>query len=170
MEWFLTTARLGFRAWHTDDLPLAARLWGDERFSTLLGGPFTAEQIRARLDCHIEMLASAKMQYWPMFLLDGGEFVGCAGLRPHDKGPRIFEIGYHLVPEFWGRGLATEAGRAVVEYGFAKLGAEALFAGHHPDNRDSARVLLKLGFEYAGHEVYPPTGWVEPTYWLRRRF
>lgn len=169
MAYFLTTERLGFRQWQADDLPLATQIWGDERFSPFLGGPFSPDQIRERLDRQIALMASAGMQYWPMFLLESGEFAGCAGLRPHDKGPRIFELGYHLRYDCWGRGLATEACRAVIEYGFANLGAEALFAGHHPDNHNSARVLLKLGFEYAGHEVYPPTGWIEPTYLLKKR-
>src|SRR5579863_80637 len=49
-DYFLTTERLGFRSWQADDLPLATTIWGDDRFSHLLGGPFSAEQIRARLD------------------------------------------------------------------------------------------------------------------------
>ena len=183
MEYFLTTARLGFRHWREDDLPLALSLWRDETVAAMSGGPFTDEQIAARLKREMAMLRDQGIQYWPVFLLETGEFAGCAGLRPMELmadhpflveragiagAARVFELGYHLCPQMRGRGLATEAVLAVIERGFGVHGADALFAGHHPANDASRRVLLKVGFEYVRDEVYPPTGWVEPTYLMRR--
>lgn len=68
-------------------------------------------------------------------------FVGCCGLRPYPHGERILELGFHLRPQLWGTGLAMEAARAVIDYGFDDLSAMGLFAGHHPDNEASARLL-----------------------------
>jgi RimJ/RimL family protein N-acetyltransferase len=88
------------------------------------------------------------------------------GFRPYGKQERVYELGFHFRRAFWGQGLAAEAARAVISYGFGTLGAEALFAGHHPLNEASRRVLLKLGFIYAGTELYQPTGLMHPNYWL----
>jgi [ribosomal protein S5]-alanine N-acetyltransferase len=168
MDYFLTTARLGFRCWSEDDLPLAMALWGDAEVTGLFGGPYTAEMVRARLAREMAQMRETGLQYWPIFLLDGNRHAGCAGLRMYDADRRIFELGYHLRPSFWDQGLATEASRAVIDQAFGALGAEALFAGHHPNNVRSRRVLLKLGFEYVRDEVLPVTGVLEPTYLLRR--
>jgi RimJ/RimL family protein N-acetyltransferase len=79
-------------------------------------------------------------------------------MRPRDQAARINSFGFHLRPEYWGRGYATEAGRAVIRHAFTNLSVRALFAGHHPANPASPRVLEKLGFRYTHDELYPPTG------------
>jgi len=56
------------------------------------------------------------------------------------------ELGYRFLPEFWGMGLATEAGRASLDYARSALHLKRLVAMVHPDNLASARVLAKLGF------------------------
>jgi RimJ/RimL family protein N-acetyltransferase len=179
MDYFLRTARLGFRCWRQDDLPLAMALWSDAAVTAWLGGPFAPQAIRERLSQEMRGMRESGMQYWPVFLLEDGRHVGCAGLRicsakervsAEERIPeeRIYELGYYLRPAFWGQGLAQEAGRAVIEYGFAQLGAAALFAGHHPANLASRQVLLNLDFERSGEEWYPPSGIIEPTYLLRR--
>ncbi|HUJ33538.1 MAG TPA: GNAT family N-acetyltransferase, partial [Candidatus Acidoferrum sp.] len=114
MEYFLRTARLGFRCWRDDDLALAMELWGDPEVTALIGGPFSEETVRARLAKEIAQMREYGMQYWPIFLLDGGEHVGCAGLRPYRVEERVFELGFHLRRAFWGQGLATEAARAAI--------------------------------------------------------
>lgn len=80
-----------------------------------------------------------------------------------------YEIGFHLRPKFWGQGFATEAATAVMEYACTSLGAERLFAGHHPDNKASQKVLGKLGFQYTGDEFYEPTGLYHPSYEWKRK-
>jgi RimJ/RimL family protein N-acetyltransferase len=174
-KYFLTTVRLGFRLWTPEDLPLALQLWMDPKVTSLIGGPFSEATIREKLAAEIASMAHHKVQYWPLFLLATDEHVGCAGLRPYrsteptsgdqDAG-EIYEIGFHLRPTFWGQGLAEEAGRAVVAYAFEKLNVKGLFAGHHPANTASRRVLEKLGFTFTHEEFYPPTGMKHPSYLL----
>jgi [ribosomal protein S5]-alanine N-acetyltransferase len=168
-SYFLTTARVGFRHWRESDLPLALALWGDPRVNEFLGGPFSTEQIRARLASEILLQCQHNFQYWPIFLLDDGEHVGCCGLRSYQPANGIHELGFHLRPQYWGCGIAAEAASAVIGHAFTALGAQALFAGHYPANKRSGRVLLKLGFEYQGMQTYPPTGMLEPTYLLRNQ-
>lgn len=160
------TERLEFRCWSAGDLPLALSLWGDPQVTDLIGGPFADDAVAQRLSSEIVHESQHRAQYWPIFLREDGQFAGCAGLRPYDVSRRIYELGVHLRPEFWGRGLAVEAGRAVVEYGFGELNASALFAGHNPRNEMSRKFLLKLGFVYTHDELYPPTGLKHPSYLL----
>lgn len=168
MDCFLTSARLGFRCWTEQDLPLAIELWGDPEVAALIGGPFTAEMVRARLTREIAQMQECGLQYWPIFLRDGNRFVGCAGLRPYRAADRTHELGVHLRRAFWRQGLASEATRAVIGYGFATLGARVLFAGHHPANQSSRQLLLKLGFVHTHEELYAPTGLMHPSYLLRK--
>jgi RimJ/RimL family protein N-acetyltransferase len=58
------------------------------------------------------------------------------------------DLGYRFLPEFWGKGLATEAAHASIVYARQQLGLLRLVAWVHPENRASARVLAKLGFSF----------------------
>ena len=167
-DYFMTTARLGFRHWTKNDLPLAIALWGDTDVTKLIGGPFSEQDVMRKLAAEIACMEHSKVQYWPLFLLDNDEHVGCAGLRPYRPSEQIYELGYHLRPAYWGRGLAEEAGRAILRFAFEVVGARGLFAGHHPANAASQRVLKKLGFTFTHEELYPPTGEKHASYLLNR--
>jgi RimJ/RimL family protein N-acetyltransferase len=166
--YFLRTARLGFRTWTFGDIELAKELWGDARVTLFIGGPFTARQVEERLAREIAAMLSGGVQYWPVFRLSDGAHVGCCGLRPYRLQEGVFEIGFHVRFEHWHRGYASEAARAVVGYGFEKVAARSLFAGHHPNNDDSRRILLRLGFRYTHNEFYPATASLHPSYLLTR--
>ncbi|MGA9890619.1 MAG: GNAT family N-acetyltransferase, partial [Candidatus Acidiferrales bacterium] len=96
MDYFLTTPRVGFRYWTEQDLPLALALWGDPEVTAFIGGPFTEEMVRARLTKEIAQMQECGVQYWPIFLRDGDQHAGCAGLRPYRPAERIYELGVHL--------------------------------------------------------------------------
>ncbi len=168
MNYFLKSARLGFRCWSSEDLTLAMELWGNPAVNALIGGRFTPEMVAARLAKEIEQMKEYGMQYWPVFLLERDQHVGCAGLRPYRMEEQMYELGVHLRPMFWKRGLAKEAGHTVIDYAFSRLNAKALFAGHHPSNEASRQLLLRLGFIRSHDELYPPTGLMHPSYLLRK--
>ncbi len=164
--YFLRSERLGFRSWSDADIDLAMGVWADPEVTRLIGGPFSPRQVRERLSREITTMQSHGVQYWPIFLIATGEHVGCCGLRPYKSEEGLYEIGVHLRRTYWGQGYASEATRAVMEYGFNTLGVKALFAGHNPANAASRRVLEKLGFRYTHDEFYPPTGLHHPSYLL----
>ena len=166
--YFLKSRRLGFRWWSRNDLPFARGLWGQREVTRFFGGPFPEEEIQRRLQVELDRAAAHNFQYWPIHLLEGGEFVGCSGLRPYKLEEGIPELGFHLRPEFWGRGLAPEAATAVIHYAFETLGVKGLSAGHHPDNLNSKKVLARLGFRYSHHEFFPALGIDIPYYLLVR--
>jgi len=164
--YFLTTPRLGFRSWRPEDLELAMSLWGDPRVTALIDarGRLTRDQVRGILQREIGNEGRVGVQYWPFFLLDSGDFVGCCGLKPHHVEPDLYEFGFHLRFDFWGRGYATEAGAAVLSHARDALGLARLVAGHHPENHASKRVLEKLGFRYLRDEYFEGTGLIHPLY------
>jgi len=168
LEYFLCSERLGFRWWTEEDFPLAKLLWGDPEVTRLFSRkPLSDIDVQKRLNTEIDCATTHGMQYWPMFELASDELVGCCGLRPYRGSEKIYELGFHLRPPYWGKGFATEAARAVVAYGMDRLAASAIFAGHHPANMESRKVLLKLGFEETGTEFYEPTGLYHPSYIFR---
>jgi RimJ/RimL family protein N-acetyltransferase len=166
--YFLRSARLGFSTWTLPDLPLAISLWGNARITRFTGGPFSEAQVESRLHTEISSMREHGAQYWPLFLLTTGEFVGSAGLRVCKSHERIFAMGFYLLRDYWRQGLAEEASRAVISYSFEILGASRLYAGHHPQNAASRALLTKLGFKFSHEELYPPTGLNHPGYFLER--
>jgi ribosomal-protein-alanine N-acetyltransferase len=168
VECFIVSERLGFRRWREDDLAFALGIWGDPRVTRLIDarGRLSQDEVRDRLEREIASQREHGVQYWPLFLLESDEHVGCCGLRPYDLARRVYEIGFHIRPEHWRRGYAYEAACAVIAHAFGELDVGALFAGHHPGNVASRRLLQRLGFRYAHDEYYPPTGLQHPSYLL----
>jgi RimJ/RimL family protein N-acetyltransferase len=168
-EFFLRSARLGFRRWREGDLPLAMKLWGDPavtRYITSRG--YTPREVQIRLELEIEEERAHGIQYWPFFLLATGEHIGCCGLRARAKEPDVPEFGVHVASPHWQQGYAFEAGSCVIAHAFAVRGARALFAGHNPENVASRHLLARLGFIYTHDEYYEPTGLQHPSYLLAR--
>jgi RimJ/RimL family protein N-acetyltransferase len=127
-----------------------------------LGGPYSNEEILARLAREQASDAAFGIQYWPVFA--GRAFAGCCGLKPHEPSRRFYEIGFHFLPEFWGGGFASEAARAVITHAFDVVQATALFAGHHPDNTASRTLLARLEFTEIGTHYFERTGLQHPWY------
>jgi ribosomal-protein-alanine N-acetyltransferase len=83
-----------------------------------------------------------------------GRYIGRCGLYPFrtdagDPIPGEASLAFYLARPYWGRGLATEAGRALVAHGFGELGLTRIHAGINAANRASQRVVEKLGFRVA---------------------
>jgi RimJ/RimL family protein N-acetyltransferase len=79
----------------------------------------------------------------------GSHFCAAIGLRLELEYQRA-ELGYWVGLPFWGQGYATEAGQAVIAFGFNSLGLHRIYAQHFQRNPVSGRVLRKLGFQYEG--------------------
>jgi [ribosomal protein S5]-alanine N-acetyltransferase len=165
-KYFLKSERLGFRWWTAEDLPLAQELWGDLEVTKFFGGPFSEDEIRMRFKRERARRMVHGFQYWVIELLESGEFVGVCGLRPYRPADEIIELGFHLRPKFWGRGLATEAARAAIAYAFEVYKPKSLAVGHHPDNLNSKKVVQKLGFRYSHQQHFPELAMEIPYYML----
>ena len=99
----------------------------------------------ADAQAHLAELLALAAAGWPNWaiVLDG-RVVGAVRLHAGPDGP---ELGYGIAPDAWGRGIATEAGKAVVAW--ARPHGD-LWARTHPGNVASQRVLARLGFHREG--------------------
>ena len=79
-----------------------------------------------------------------------GQLIGNCGIRLRVANAREGEIGYELDPVYWGQGYATEAARAMVQFGFSELRLHRVWSRCIADNTSSARVLERIGMRQEG--------------------
>ncbi|WP_448701506.1 GNAT family N-acetyltransferase [Mucilaginibacter sp. AW1-3] len=95
---------------------------------------------------------------WGIFDAATGDFIGACLLRNPVDAPEKVELGYSIGVKYWGEGIATEMARAVIDYGFNRMGFAMICAVTDPENAASQNVLLKTGMQRNG-EVF----WYEAT-------
>ncbi len=78
-------------------------------------------------------------------LADTGELVGNVGVRRESANEPVADMGFELSPDYWGRGYATEAARAMVDWGFGEWWLDRIHAHCVSENTASARVLQRVG-------------------------
>jgi ribosomal-protein-alanine N-acetyltransferase len=143
----ILTERLELRPYVIDDVPaIHAVLYGDADAMRLVGGAVDLAETRRRIEDYIARQHSAGYSFWAVVERRTGALAGEAGLIAFGgEGPEV-ELGYAFGRDFWGRGLATEAARAVVAEAFGPLALQRVVAVTKPVNLGSQRVLAKLGF------------------------
>lgn len=148
------TARLRLRPWTTShaDLERLADLYGRPEVTRWLGGApaLPPRGLVARWAAVAE--ADARFGCWAVELADGpgaGTVAGTVLCKPLPGGVGEVEIGWHLHPDCWGHGYATEAARAVVDRAFG-LGVAEVYAVVRPGNEASMAVCRRLGMTPLG--------------------
>jgi ribosomal-protein-alanine N-acetyltransferase len=118
-------------------------------------GPQSREDVVREIEQQQEHQSSLGWSFWAVEQRDTGTLIGDCGLQPLEhRGPEV-ELGYDFHPRVWGRGIATEAARAVMRQAFGALGIERVVAVVKPDNLAPKRVLEKAGLRASGRrEAY----------------
>lgn len=93
-----------------------------------------------------------KLGRWAVHTKDNKEFIGWCGLKYRTEREDI-DLGYRFIPSFWGKGYATEAATACLEFGFRTLQLEKITACAHIHNTASLAVLEKTGMQYRGEDI-----------------
>jgi RimJ/RimL family protein N-acetyltransferase len=147
----LSTLRLRLRAWTTDDADLArlADLYGRDEVVRWLGGPPTVTPAELVERWRLVHELDQRHGCWAIDPLDGGPPAGTVLLKPLPDGVGEVEVGWHLHPDSWGRGYATEAARAVVDRAFDD-GLLEVYAVVRPGNGPSLAVCRRLGMQPLG--------------------
>lgn len=91
--------------------------------------------------------------WWAVQPRSTKELIGWSGLQFLPETEET-EVGFLLSRSYWGKGLATEAARASLRYGFEELGLGSIVAIVHPENRASRRVIEKLGMSFVDQAQY----------------
>lgn len=127
------------------------------------GQPETREQTAAGI-ARVQRSWAALGTSWWAFVEAGSSRVAGAGCIQYLRKEAVvpddlqslraspLEIGWRLHPDFWHKGLASEAAVRMARFAFEDLAAPELLAVRHPDNADSARVMDRLGMRYRGVE------------------
>lgn len=88
---------------------------------------------------------------WLVSLKETGEPLGWCGLKYHDDSGDT-DLGYRFMKQHWGKGYATEAGSACLDYGFSQLGLKRIIGRAATGNQASIQVLKKLGMTFFGED------------------
>ena len=167
------TDRIYLRTPEERDLDQILALWTNPAVTRHIGGP---REPRVVLD-HFGQLtrdpeAFAQEQaerWWSIVELRSGELVGlCHLLEKEVEGQTEVEVGYFLLPAYWGQGYATEAASLVVAYAFCELQLESVVAVIDPGNNASISVASRLGMQLE-QQVLRSDGVARRVYRLRRK-
>jgi RimJ/RimL family protein N-acetyltransferase len=150
----LSTARLVLRPFQMEDAQALMALIGVREVSDtmlVVPYPYTLQDAHYWINSRQAAYDEGVMVSFAITRRADGAFMGGTGLtfgheRAHNKG----EIGYWIGVPFWGQGYTTEAVRAVLAYGFERLGLNRIYASHFDFNPASGRVMQKAGMRYEG--------------------
>jgi RimJ/RimL family protein N-acetyltransferase len=147
----LETARLALRPFHLADTPDLRRLAGHPEIAnaTLLPHPYTHAMAEAWIARQAAPFEAAHGLNFAIERAGDGALVGSIGLELAAAGAQA-KLGCWIGRPYWGHHYATEAGRALLAYGFDALGLERIWASRFRWNAAAARVLEKLGFAHEG--------------------
>ena len=137
------------RAFREDDLEAFAAMYADEEVMRWLGGTMNRQDAwrhMAVLTGHWRLRGYGR---WALELRETGELAGHVGLWYPEGWPAI-EIGWALARPAWGRGVATEAARASLDYARAEVGLNRVIHLIAPSNERSQSVARKLGSRPTG--------------------
>ena len=145
MGHLLSTERLVLRPVTADDHAAVLAHWTqpDVRRFLFDGAAPSAAEVAETIEESIGDFTARGFGVWLIELGSTADLIGTAGLRP--LGSSGLEIFYSLAPGAWGHGYATEAARAVVEYGFGPLGLPEVLAEVDEGNAASVAVVRRLG-------------------------
>lgn len=152
MSVVITTERLLIRHWHVNDAEALYGLVSDPLVMQFIddGRPWTDP---LRVTEWLERTTSAYDEKiygrWAVEEKATRRVIGSCGFGPPEV-PAQIELGYLFARDVWGRGYATEAAGACLQYGFERAGFAEVGAGVAPGHVASCRVLEKIGFEFIG--------------------
>ncbi len=169
MTFHIETARLWLREFRDSDAqdmfvldadPLVHRFLGNRPVQTIEQARATVSHVRQQYEDH-------GIGRWIVIEKQHGRFVGWSGLklvREEVNGRSdYYDVGYRLLPAFWGKGYATESAKAALEYGFGELQLSEIAGTVHRDNQASRKVLEKCGLQHTGSFYWQelPCEWLE---------
>ena len=153
----LETERLILREMTMSDSEDMLRLYSDPEVQKYTGEDIitSTEGIHRKIAEKMDDYAKYGYGRWITVLKEGNQFVGWAGLAYLPEFDET-DVGYRFLTEFWGRGLATEASRAILAYAFEQLGLERIIAIAMKENKASIRVMEKIGMQFDKYAPYEP--------------
>lgn len=179
MKFYIETERLILRDLQTNDRAAMYRLDSDPKVHRFLGNqPISSME---EVDEVIEKIQWQYAQFgigrWAAIEKKSGEFIGWTGLKfiteEENNRSHFYDVGYRLLPNFWGQGFATESAKAALQYGFQTMNLEEIIGTCHEENLASRRALEKCGLTFVEKFIYKnqlPCDWlcISRSEWMKR--
>ncbi|MBS1920049.1 MAG: GNAT family N-acetyltransferase [Bacteroidetes bacterium] len=154
MNVIFETERLQFRTFTLEDAPLIYDLNLDPDVIRYTCDP--VKDIGHARDILEQVILPQYVLYnhgrWAIYLKPQSEFIGWCGLKYIPQRDEI-DLGYRFKKQYWGKGYATEAAYASIQYGFNKLNLHRIIGRAMPENKASLHVLKKCGMNFITEEV-----------------
>ncbi|AMC36777.1 GNAT family N-acetyltransferase [Janthinobacterium sp. B9-8] len=146
----LSTERLRLRQWRASDTEAFALMSSDPRVMEYLLGPMDAVASFAMQERLTQLISDRGWGFWAMELKETQQFIGFTGL--HTPIPELpfspcIEIGWRLAFDHWGKGYASEAAKAALDFGFNTLQLNEIVSFTALPNLRSQAVMQKLGMQ-----------------------
>jgi RimJ/RimL family protein N-acetyltransferase len=154
----IRTARLLLRGWRAEDRAPFAAMNADPVVRQYLRSVLSRSESDGFADGIEAEFAERRFGLWAVEIPGVTPFAGFTGLSVpsfETSFTPCVEIGWRLAHEHWGRGYATEAARAAIEFGFTQASLDEIVSFTVPANIRSIRVMQKLGMEIAGEFDHP---------------
>ena len=151
----LETARLILREFQDEDIGRLAELMANRDFMRFSLGPYTREQTQTVLQKFLSWNQAGLPSQFAVIFRSNKELIGYCGFLHWllDDVDEI-EIGYRMYPDYWNKGLATEAAHAVRDHAFRDLKLPRVISLIHPENIPSQRVAEKIGMSLEKQTIY----------------
>jgi RimJ/RimL family protein N-acetyltransferase len=127
-------------------------------------GVLSTKKTAVRIQSFLDSYQKNGYGKWAVIHRQSGSLIGYCGIAVEEiEGKLENELGYRLDSEFWGQGLATEAAKACLAYGFNQLNLDSVLGIVEPENRASIKVLEKIGMEFVKESN---SIWDGKVYWI----
>ncbi len=147
----LTTERLILRRFQQDDIGSVYKGLSHPEVIRHYGVSYgSMEATQEQMDWFEMIEREEKGLWWAVCSKQDQTFLGALGFNNWTKEHRKIEMGYWLLPEYWGCGIIGEAGRAACNYAFQKMSVHRIEAVVETENGNSKKVMAQLGFELEG--------------------
>jgi len=150
----IETDRLHLRMFSPEDLDDLSRIYADADVMRYLSGhPLTRDESAGWLNYFLQGWEDYGFGWWALVLKESNALIGHCGLQFIHVTPEV-EVTYGLEKTFWRKGLASEAARACLIYGFEQLKLDRIYGLAEPNNTASHRVMERVGMRYDKTEYY----------------
>ena len=172
----IETERLILREVLSTDVEGMFELDSDPKVHKFLGNrPITElEQAKKIIDFLRQQYKERGIARWAVIHKETNEFMGWSGIKLLNESEQmngfyeVYELGYRLIPKFWGKGYATESAQAWVDYMFNETEVTSLYAAADIPNKGSVNVLQKVGFKITNEFIHEWEGMNFNCYWFEQ--
>jgi ribosomal-protein-alanine N-acetyltransferase len=169
----LKTERLLLRMIHDSDAEIIFRLYANEKVMLQRGEPVFENKSQAEKIIFYwrKLFAQENGLRWGIVFRSTGKMIGSVGFKKIEQQHLRAVMGYELDPDWWNRGIMTEAVKAVSDFGLNEMKLHSIEANITPDHVASRRVLEKLGYKMEAHyrENYFYEGWWDSAIWSLKK-